>query len=193
MMESYENMSERNTFKRISVLLDKKTFEALNKLMQRRHLKISDVVRISIMHYFQHEVGEKSNLDELEKIAQQLTDGSHLVIDLETLIALLNEANNKKLDKVWEIAERDGFKQGTYYKSIGISDFVEILKQMELKNWFRLRMETENCYLLILPAPELQKYIKHFIKGLSEALNINVKVKEIGERNLIIRVDQDKT
>ena len=54
MIESYENMSERNTFKRISVLLDKKTFEALNKLMQRKHLKISDVVRLSIMHYFQH-------------------------------------------------------------------------------------------------------------------------------------------
>ncbi len=189
MIESYENMSERNTFKRISVLLDKKTFEALNKLMQRKHLKISDVVRLSIMHYFQHEVGEKSNLDELEKIAQQLTDGSHLVIDLETLIALLNEPNNKKLDRLWEIAERDGFKQGTYYKSIGINDFVEILRQMELKNWFKFRMETENCYLLILPAPELQKYLKHFIKGLSEALNIKVKVKEIGERNLIIRVD----
>ena len=187
MTESYENSSKRNTFKRISVILDKKTFDALSKLMQKKHLKISDIVRLSILHYFQHE--EKSNLDEIEKIAQRLTDGSHLVIDLETLIALLNEANDKRLDRIWEIAERDGFKQGMYYKSIGINDFVEILRQMELKNWFRFREESENCYMLILPAPELQKYIKHFVKGLSEALNIKVKVKEIGERNIILRVD----
>lgn len=189
MMEYYENVSEQNKFKRISVLLDKKTFEALNKLIQRKHLKISDVVRLSIMHYFQHEIGEKSNLDELEKIARQLTDGSHIVVDLETFIALLKRANDKNLDGFWEIAEKDGFKQGVYYKSIGIDDFVEILKQMEVKNWFKFRMESENCYFLILPAPELQKFLKHFIKGLSEALAIKVKVKEIGERNLIIRVD----
>ncbi len=168
------------------MILDKKTFEALNKLMQRKHLKISDVVRLSIMHYFQHEIGEKSNLDELEKIAQQLTDGSHLVIDIETLIALLKEADNK--NRFWEIAERDGFKQGVYYKSIGIDDFIEILKQMEIKNWFKLRLESENCYLLILPAPELQSYIKHFINGLSTALSINVKVKEIGERWLLLTI-----
>ncbi len=184
MIESYENLDKKDTFKRISVLLDKKTFEALNKLMNRKHLKISDVVRLSIIHYFQHEIGERSNLDELEKIAQYLTDGSHLVIDIEMLITILQAAQD--ISKFWEDVETDGYRHGIYYKSIGLDDFGEILNQMVVKNWFKLRVESEDCYLLILPAPELQNFLKYFIKGLAKALDVNVKIKEIGGRNLIL-------
>ena len=169
-------MTEKRAFKRISVVLDKKTFEALNTLVQRKHLKISDVVRLSIMHYFQ-QVENKSNSDKLRKIAHYLSDGSHLIVDIETLISLLRGRFT---------AEKDGFKLGEYYKSIGINDFLEILRQLEIKNWFKLRLESENCYLLTLPDPKLQKYVKQFLKGLSDFLDIKIKIKEIGERILVI-------
>ncbi len=184
MIESYEKLDKKDTFKRISVLLDKKTFDALNKLMNKKHLKISGVVRLSIIHYFQHEIGEKSNLDELEKIAQYLNDGSHLIIDIETIITIINAVNDPK--KFWENVEMDGYRHGIYYKSIGLDDLDEILKQMVTKNWFKLRVESDNCYLLILPTPELQKFLKYFIKGLANALNVKIKIKEIGGRNLIL-------
>ncbi len=190
MTEVYETISEKKMFRRVSVLIDGKTLEALNTLMKKKHLRISDVIRLSIMHYFQHEIGGKSDLGELEKIVQQLADGSHLVTDLETLISLLKELKlTGNSERLQEIAERDGFKEGLYYKSIGINDFVEILKQMELKNWLKLRTESNNCCLLILPAPELQEYLSHFIKGISRAFDMRVKIEKIGERNIVLRIE----
>ncbi len=187
MIESYEKVERSGTLKRISVLLDEKTLNALIKLMNKKHLKISDVVRLSIMHYSRHELGDKSELEDLEKYAQYLTDGSHLIVDIEILTLLLSEANGKKPDSFWKDVEMDGARHGIYYKSIGIEDVEEILKQMEIKNWFRLRLEPGGCYFLILPGPEIQKFLKHFLKGLFEAMDMKLEIKEIGTRNLIIR------
>ncbi len=187
MTDSYETTSDGRMFRRVSVLLDGKTFEALNTLMQKKHLRISDIIRLSIMHYFQHEMGEKSDLSDLEKIVQELMDGSHLIVDLETVVLLLKNLDGNS-EKFCKIAEKDGYKHGSYYKSVGIDNFEEILKRFELKNWFKLRSESENCYFLTLPDPELQKYIVSFLRGLSEALGIKVEIKNISERNIILRV-----
>ena len=188
MTESYETLPDKKMFRRVSVLLDAKTLEALNKLMQKKHLRISDIVRLSIMHYFEHEMGERSDWSEFEKIAQELMDGTHIVTDLETVVSLLKELDGNS-DKFYKIAEKDGYKQGLYYKSLGIDDFEEILKHIELKNWFKLRSESKNCHLLILPDPELQGYILHFLKGLSEALGLDAEIQKISERNIILKID----
>jgi|Deesub1362A_J573_1020465.scaffolds.fasta_scaffold00378_7 hypothetical protein len=187
MIESYEKVERNGTLKRISVLLDERTLNALTKLMNKKHLKISDVVRLSIMHYSRHELGDRSGLEDLEKYAQYLTDGSHLIVDIEILTSLLSEVNEKKSDNFWRDVEMDGHRHGIYYKSVGVEDVEEILKQMEIKNWFKLRLEPGGCYFLILPGPEIQKFLKHFLKGLFEAMDMKLEIKEIGARNLIIR------
>jgi DNA-binding Lrp family transcriptional regulator len=187
MIESYEKLERNGTLKRISVLLDERTLNALIKLVNKKHLKISDVVRLSIMYYSQHELGDRSGLEDLEKYAHYLTDGSHLIVDIEMLTSLLSETNEKKPDSFWKDIETDGHRHGVYYKSVGIEDLEEILKQMEIKNWFKLRLEPGGCYFLILPSPEIQKFLKHFLRGLFEALDMKLEIKEIGTRNLIIR------
>ena len=184
MIESYEKVEKSDTLKRISVLLDEKTFDALNKLMNKKHLKISDVVRLSIMHYSQYELGDKSSIKDLEKFAQYLSDGSHVIMDIEILTSLFHGMG--KDENFLKAAEMDGHRHGVYYKSVGIEDVEEILKQMEIKNWFKLRVES-GCYILILPAPEIQAFLKRFLEGLFETMGISVEVKEIGARNLIVR------
>ncbi len=185
MIESYEKVEKNNNFKRISVLLDGRALDALNKLMVKKHLKISDVVRLSILHYFQQEIGGKKNLENVEKFAQFLSDGSHLIIDIEMLASLLSEA--KKMDDFWKVIETEGYRHGIYFKSIGIKDLEEVLKQKESKNWFKLRVEADGCYILSLPASEIQKLMKHFLKGLANAMGIKLEIKEIGTRKLLVR------
>ena len=186
MIESYERVDKNEALKRISVLLDSRTLDALNKITSRKHLKISDVVRLSILHYSKHELEETPNQEDLSKFAKFL-DGSHLVVDIELLSSLISEIERSKCDTLWSAIEIDGQRHGLYYKSIGVNEVEEILKQKEIKNWFKLRIESDNSYLLILPAPEFQKFLMYFLKGLFEAMELKVEIKQIGTRNLFIR------
>jgi len=185
MIEGYEKVGRNDMIKRISVLLDSKSFEALNKLMNEKHLKISDVVRLSIMNYYNQEMGGK-NVEGLSKYAQYLSDGSHLILDIELFASLLSSIDTKS-ESFWKNVEMEGHKHGVYYRSIGLTDIEEILRQKEVKNWFKIRKESDECFLLILPSSEVQKFMKHFLIGLSTALDASLEIKEIGTRNLLVR------
>jgi len=181
-MKNFEKDSER--IKRISVALDTETFDTLYQIVKKRRQTISEIVRSAIIHYSESESKGYPNIENLELCAELLAGGGHVVVDLELWIAMLNELNEKASEQFWEVTRKEGHKHGVYYKNVGVTELEDVLRHSQVKNWYTLRAE-KNCYLLIFSAQAIRNFLKTYLEGMFDALDVDVDITE-GMRSFII-------
>ncbi|RLI89015.1 MAG: CopG family transcriptional regulator [Archaeoglobales archaeon] len=181
-MEYGEEYGEVREIRRISVALDPETFRMLREISNRKKQTISHIVRTAIRTQYESELWERH--PEAEVYVDFLSGGENVILSLELWDAMLEELNEKASNEFWEIAEREGYKRGVYYKSIGLGNLQDILKHIQHKNWFKVKVD-KNCYTLTLIASSARKLVTKFLGGLFKALNIDAEVIEF-QRSLLI-------
>jgi|Deesub1362A_J573_1020465.scaffolds.fasta_scaffold00202_52 hypothetical protein len=166
-------------FTRVSVALDGKTEEMLNILVKKKNTTISEIIRRAITTYFELENAATRITPDVTKIYTDfLSDGEHCIVDIEHWTAIWEELNEKASEDFWKIMEIIGHEHGIQYKNKGLTDVYEILRYMEVGNWFRIKIDGEGSYTLILSTFTAQRFLKVFFENLFKAQQIPVEIHE---------------
>ncbi|AGK60452.1 hypothetical protein Asulf_00425 [Archaeoglobus sulfaticallidus PM70-1] len=180
-------MSKKYT--RVSVALDKKTEEMLNILVRKKNTTVSEIIRRAINTYFELENATTRITPDVTKIYTDfLSDGEHCIVDIEHWTAMWEELNRNSSEEFWEIMERIGYEHGIQYLNKGMTDVYDILRYMEVGNWFRLKIDGEGCYTLVLSTHTSQKFLKVFLENLFKAQNNPVEIYEGYGKLRIVKV-----
>jgi hypothetical protein len=163
---------------RTSVNLDSKSLEMLRILAKKKGISASEIVRRALKVYFELE-GMDDATKELVKIYTDfLSAGEHCIVDIEHWAAIWEELNDKASEDFWDVIKRSGVEHGIQYADKGLKDVYSILRYMEAGNFFRIKVDGEGKYTLILSCPSEAKFLKVFLEGIFEGQGEEVEIRE---------------
>lgn len=173
-----------NEIHRVSVALDNKSYEILQKLAEEKRATVSDIIRMSLESYSEIAKNDYIDMENLIEYSQLIYGGESVIVDIELWACLLDVLNDNVSEEFWKQIEKIGHEYGIHYKNKGIIDIGEALKNLEVGNWFRLKPNGGN-YVLVLRTRNVEKILKHFLENLFDALGTPVDIVE-GLRKLTI-------
>ena len=164
---------------RTSIALDRKTTEMLQILVKKKNTTASEIIRRAITTYFELENARMKITPDVTKIYTDfLSDGEHMIVDIEHWTAIWEELNEKASDRFWEIIKKSGYEHGMQYRDKGLTDVYDILRYMEVGNYFRIKIDGEGRYTLILSTHTEQRFLKTFLENLFKAQGLDVTIQE---------------
>lgn len=166
-----EKVKGKERKKCISLAVDNTVISAINVLAVEKNQTKSEVIRKSILSYY--------NLSEF------LSGGEHIVVDIDLWSTILEELNERGSENFWELVKRTGYRYGMQCKVKGLMKLEEILGYMEDWNWFRLKRERD-AITLVLTTPNEQEVLKILLEGLCEALETPFEIVEGVNKVIII-------
>ena len=133
----------------------------------------SEIIRRAITTYFELENARMKITPDVTKIYTDfLSDGEHMIVDIEHWTAIWEELNEKASDRFWEIIKKSGYEHGMQYRDKGLTDVYDILRYMEVGNYFRIKIDGEGRYTLILSTHTEQRFLKTFLENLCLKANL---------------------
>ncbi len=169
-------------YRRISVAVDDKITQLLEKLSKNENKTISDVIRAAIVTYAEMVEGH-TDVEHIKKYEELLMKRDHVIVDIEIWIALLDYINKQADEKLWETIESIGYESGLEFKLKGLS-FKDVLKHLEFKNISETRYEDGVAVLTLTSRSEV-KILTHYLRGVLKALNIDAEILP-GVRKIVI-------
>ncbi|MBE8540342.1 ribbon-helix-helix protein, CopG family [Geoglobus acetivorans] len=173
---------------RTSVSLDSKTLEKINELIRKTGKSVSEIVREAINLYHATEFSPGFTENALKTYIDFLSEGEHVIVDLEHWCAIWEELNEKADDRFWELIVKSGIEHGIQYYNKGLRDVKSILDYMEPGNFFRYKEDSDGSYTLILSCPSEMKFIRVFLENILKAQNIDAEIREsIGKLRIVLK------
>ncbi len=171
---------------RTSISLDSKTLDMLEELTKKTGRSASEIVREAVATYYELEFSNKISKKAVKIYIDFLSEGEHVIVDLEHWEAMWNVLNNTADDNFWKLIEKSGQEHGIQYYNKGLRDVKSILEYMEPGNFFRVKEDAENSFTLILSCPSEMRFLKIFLENIFKAQNIDVEIREsIGKLRIV--------
>lgn len=174
-----------NKPKRISLATDEEVANLLEDIVKREKTTMSQVIREAIRSYYVLKTNKAISSEMARSYVELLYGKEHIVLDIEIYGAMLAELNEKASGRFWELVEKVGYEHGLRFKLEGYEDVSEVLKHLEAKNWFGLKIDKDGYYTLVLSIRDEQKIMKTFLGGLFKGLEEPVNIVE-GIRKLFV-------
>jgi len=162
---------------RLTISLDQESWALIEQLQQKYKTSKADVLRKAV---FCLDIVEKVGLtspDTIKAWLDFLGKGEHVIVDVEHWRAIFNEigeGNQEFWEKVREIGR---YHWGEYYDK-GLRTVREILEYVEKTNWYRLSVDSEKGFTLVLNVREAKRFIREFFEGLFEMSPHKVSITE---------------
>lgn len=129
---------------------------------------------------------EKAPQEYIHAYVDFLAKMEHVIIDIadgKAIFSEIGEGSEKFWDKIYKIGEEHLVE----YQDKGLRAVREILGYVEKTNWYKLSIDSENSFTLILAVSEASKFVKTFFEGVFK--NYPKKVEIIEEyKKIRIRV-----
>ncbi len=169
----------RKAPERVTVALDKDTFEVLKRLKEELRMSQSELMREAIKFYSRHKTLFESIEDKkLYTHAEMLATGEHVILDIDHWLLLLSFIeSHPDREKFWELhrvvcrAHAEQFK----HRSFSVE---YILKRLEACNFFKLSRTGRNEFTLVLGSDVLKPFIKTELEEIFAGMGYRVDVKE---------------
>jgi len=175
--------------KRVTVTLDEDTINKLEELAKRENRSLSETVRSAISCYYNLSFSDFSNTEYLEEFLDLVASREHVIVDSGLWTAMLDVINEAADETFWEIVKKVGIEYGMQCRERGLSDPKEILKHLEVENWFKVKTISENTFTIVLNMRGASKLALKFLEGLFEAIGLETEVHE-GLRKIIIKIKE---
>ncbi|AGK62081.1 hypothetical protein Asulf_02125 [Archaeoglobus sulfaticallidus PM70-1] len=170
---------------RLSIALDAETEKMVELLAREEDRNASETIREAIKAYYEIKKAIRYlDIKKLKQIGEMLESEEHVLVDIEMWIKILDELNKRASDEFFEYIREIGYNKGIQNKKMGINDIQEILKFLELGNWFKVKANGR-VFTIILSTQSEQNILKIFLEGMFEAQNIPVEIIS-GSRKLTI-------
>jgi len=123
------------------------------------------------------EAQEKASLEKITAYIDFLAKMEHVIIDIAVGKAIFSEIGEGS-EKFWDDIHKIGEEHLKEFYDKGLRNAKQILEYVEKTNWYKLSIDSENSYTLILAVSEGSKFVKTFFEGLFKKYPKKVEIKE---------------
>ena len=163
---------------RLTISLDSESTAIVNQHLKLYHGSKADIIRRAL-HCLQEieQLEQRTHMKTIRIYLDYLANMEHIIVDIALWKAIFNELKNASdefYDEVFHIGQEH---QKDFFDS-GRKDIKTILEFIEKTNVFKLNIDSENSYTLILTVSEASKFLKTFFQGFFKNYPRDVEITE---------------
>ena len=162
---------------RLTISLDQESLALIEHLQQKYKTSKADIVRKAV---FCLDIVEKvgvTSTDTIKVWLDFLGKGEHVIVDVEHWRAIFKEIGRGS-EEFWEKVREIGKHHWDEYYDKGLRTVREILEYVEKTNWYKLSVDSERGFTLVLNVREAKRFIRNFFEGLFEMSPHKVSITE---------------
>ncbi len=164
---------------RVTIALDRETSELLDKLKEDTKLSQSGVIRRAIQFYSENkEVIDQHGSERIKTYCEMLAHGEHIILDVDHFLLFLKliESSPDK-EKFWEDHEMVAKSHAEQLPG-KVSNVEDFLRRLEACNFFKLSIDREDEFTLILYSDTTKEFIKKILEGVLEGMGFKTDISE---------------
>ena len=164
--------------KRVCAYFDEESLAILEKYQAKYKGSAANLLRKALrcLKNFE-ELQEKASFERIKTYVNKLANMEHLIIDIADGKAIFTEIGEGS-EKFWNEIYKIGAEHLKEYQDKGFRTVSQILKHVESTNWYRLNIDSENNFTLILAVSEANKFVRTFFEGLFKDFPQKVEIIE---------------
>lgn len=162
---------------RLSISLDEGSAALIERLQSKHKTSKADIVRRAVRYLNIAEEEGEVPLDTCKVYLDFLSRGEHVIVDVEHWKALFSEIGSGS-DEFWKEVREIGRYHWREYYDKGLRDVKEILEYVEKTNWYKLSVDSEYGFTLILSVREAKRFVRSFFEGLFDASTHKIQITE---------------
>ena len=168
--------------KRLTVSLDKKSYNTLMNLSKTEDVSMGEIIRRSLNFYSRYRKVDPQKLDIYLKL---LTPGDHLIVDRDWIKTVFDEIDGFSEDYLTKL-KRISEEHGKYFYKKYKEDLEGLIKYFDTLNWIKFS-EIDDGYVLFSDIPKVKETLKIILEIVMPILNVNDFFIEESENKLFIR------
>lgn len=176
---------------RLTVSLDERSREALDDLVSRTGEGQSELVRRALVFYASNlQVATSDTNTDLEQYHELLSDGEHVILDIDFLHGLLDHIEVSDEDPhpefqevIDRVAEYHAAEYGARFDTLE-----EVLDWLEVCGFLTSREAEENSYHVVFPTEKIKWFMTQFIEKSTSEHDFDIRVSEGVSKVLITEV-----
>lgn len=123
------------------------------------------------------ELQEKAPQEYIQAYVDYLAKMEHVILDIAHWKVIFSEIGEGS-GEFWGEIHRVGVEHLREYQDKGLRTVRQILEYVEKTNWYKLSIDSENNFTLILTVSEASKFVKTFFEGLFKNYSRKVEIIE---------------
>jgi hypothetical protein len=163
---------------RLSISLDDESQDIIKKYLPKYKGSKANIVRRALEHLKEYEeIQKKVSFEDIEIYVDYLASMEHVIVDIAHWKAIFSEIGEGS-NKFWEEVYQIGVEHWKEYSDKGIRNIQKILDYVEKTNWYKLNVDSENTFTLILTVSESSRFVTTFFKGFFSRHSRDIEITE---------------
>ena len=151
---------------RLSVSLDDESLAIIGKYLEKYKGSKANLLRKALQCLrLTEETQEKAPFEFIRAYIDFLAKMEHVVVDISHWKAIFSEIGEGS-ETFWNEVFKIGEEHLKEFYDKGLREIKQILEHIEKKNWYKLNVDSEYSYTLILTVSEAGRFIKTFLEGI---------------------------
>ncbi len=164
--------------KRLSISLDEESQDIIKTFLPKYKGSKANLVRRALEHLKYHEeIQKKASFENINIYIDYLASMEHVIVDIAHWKAIFSEIGEGS-NKFWEEVYQIGVEHWKEYYDKGFRNIQKILEYVEKTNWYKLNVDSENTFTLILSVSEASKFVSTFFKGFFSRQSRKIEITE---------------
>ena len=164
--------------KRLSVSLDEESIGIINEYLPKYKGSKANLIRKALETLKNHEnLQKKVPFTTIETYVDYLASMEHVIVDIAHWKAIFTEINEGS-NRFWNEVHDIGAEHWKEYYDKGIRTVQSTLEYVEKTNWYKLNIDSENSFTLILTVSEASRFVATFFKGFFSRHPKNIEIRE---------------
>ena len=164
--------------KRICVNFDDESLAIIESYKLKYKGSMANLIRRAIKCLeFCEESQEKASLEKITAYIDFLAKMEHVIIDIAVGKAIFSEIGGGS-ENFWNEIYKIGEEHSMEFQDKGLRTVEQILEYIEKTNWYKLSIDSENSFTLILAVSEASNFVKTFFEGVFKKYPKKVEIKE---------------
>ena len=164
--------------KRLCAYFDDESTAIIEKYEKKYGGSTAALLRRALLCLKNHEEAqEKTSWEHIIAYVDFLANMEHVIIDIAHFKAIFSKIG-EGTEKFWEEIRRIGEEHTKEYYDKGLKNIKDILEYVENTNWYKLSVDSESGFTLILSVSESSEFVKNFFQGLFKNYPRKVEIIE---------------
>ena len=167
---------------RLSISLNDESSSIIQKYLPKYKGSKADLIRRALTYLNKcEEIQENVNFKTIEAYIDYLGKLEHVIVDISHWKVIFNEIGNGS-SRFWNEIFKIGEEHRKEYYDKGIRNIRKVLEHVEKTNWYKLNVDSEDSYTLILTVSEASKFVYTFLSGFLKGYPRKVEISEEGKK-----------
>ena len=163
---------------RLSVSLDDESIDIIKKYLPKYKGSKANLIRRALEHLKDfEEIQERVPFKDIDIYLDYLAKMEHVIVDIAHWKAIFTEIGSGS-EKFWKEVYEIGVEHWKEYSDKNIKNIQKILEYVEKTNWYKLNIDSENSFTLILAVSEASRFVTTFFKGFFSRYSRDVEITE---------------